>query len=229
MIKENIEKIHIAIDKAVEKSDRGQKVTLICVSKTKPVEMVWEAYNAGERIFGENKVQEINEKAPVMPEDVKWHMIGHLQKNKVRKAVLYSEMIHSVDSIELAEYIDKEAMRISKVQDILLELNIASEDSKYGLDEVGLMEILKPLSELKYVRLRGLMCVAPYTDTPEENRRYFRKMREFLEYINTTSLFNEKLDVLSMGMSNDYEIAIEEGATHVRIGTSIFGERNYNI
>lgn len=229
MIKENIDKIHIEIDKAALNSVKRQNVTLICVSKTKPVEMVLEAYNAGERVFGENKVQEICEKAPVMPGDAKWHMIGHLQKNKVRKAVLYSEIIHSVDSFELAEYINKEANRIEKVQDILLELNIASEESKYGLDENGLMDMLKPLSELSNIRLRGLMCVAPYTDTPEENRKYFTKMRELIEYINSTKLFKEQLDILSMGMSNDFIIAIEEGATHVRIGTSIFGERNYNI
>lgn len=229
MIKENIEKIHIEINKAALKSDKGQNVTLICVSKTKPVEMVLEAYNAGERVFGENKVQEICEKAPVMPKDAKWHMIGHLQKNKVRKAVQFSDIIHSVDSIELAECIDKEANRIEKIQDILLELNIASEESKYGLDEIGLKDILRPLSELNNIRLRGLMCVAPYTDMPEENRKYFRKMRELLEYINSTKFFDEQLNILSMGMSNDFKIAIEEGATHVRIGTSIFGERNYNI
>ncbi len=229
MIKENIEKIHIEINKAASDSVMGQNVTLICVSKTKPVEMVLEAYNAGEHVFGENKVQEICEKAPVVPEDAKWHMIGHLQKNKVRKAVQYSEMIHSVDSIELAEYINREANRIEKIQDILLELNIASEESKYGLDENGLKDMLKPLSELNNIRLRGLMCVAPYTDTPEENRKYFRKMREILEYINSTNLFSEELNILSMGMSNDFKIAIEEGATHVRIGTGIFGERNYNI
>lgn len=225
MIKDNIEKILNEIEK--NEPSKGY-VTLICVSKTKPIEMVKEAYAAGQRNFGENKVQEIVAKAPEMPADTIWHMIGHLQKNKVKKAVQYSTLIHSVDTLELADVINNEASKINKVQDILLEINIASEESKYGINPDDAVAYAKEVMKLKNVRLRGFMCVAPFTDIPEDNRKYFKKMKKI--FVDTKSCdIDNNIDILSMGMSGDYTIAIQEGATHVRIGTSIFGARNYNV
>jgi hypothetical protein len=225
VIKDNIEKILNEIEK--NEPSKGY-VTLICVSKTKPIEMVKEAYAAGQRNFGENKVQEIVAKAPEMPADTIWHMIGHLQKNKVKKAVQYSTLIHSVDTLELADVINNEASKINKVQDILLEINIASEESKYGINPDDAVAYAKEVMKLKNVRLRGFMCVAPFTDIPEDNRKYFKKMKKI--FVDTKSCdIDNNIDILSMGMSGDYTIAIQEGATHVRIGTSIFGARNYNV
>jgi pyridoxal phosphate enzyme (YggS family) len=163
-----------------------------------------------------------------MPADTIWHMIGHLQKNKVKKAVQYSTLIHSVDTLELADVINNEASKINKVQDILLEINIASEESKYGINPDDAVAYAKEVMKLKNVRLRGFMCVAPFTDIPEDNRKYFKKMKKI--FVDTKSCdIDNNIDILSMGMSGDYTIAIQEGATHVRIGTSIFGARNYNV
>jgi hypothetical protein len=225
MIKDNIEEILKEIE--ANEPSKGD-VTLICVSKTKPLEMVKEAYDAGQRNFGENKVQEIVAKAPEMPSDAIWHMIGHLQKNKVKKAVQFATVIHSVDSYELAEVINNEAAKISKLQDILLEINIASEESKYGINPDSAVTLAKEVLKLSNVRLRGFMCVAPFTDNPEDNRKYFKKMKQILIDTKTFDRDNN-IDMLSMGMSGDYQIAIQEGATHVRIGTSIFGARDYSI
>jgi hypothetical protein len=225
MIKDNIEEILKEIE--ANEPSKGD-VTLICVSKTKPLEMVKEAYDAGQRNFGENKVQEIVAKAPEMPSDAIWHMIGHLQKNKVKKAVQFATVIHSVDSYELAEVINNEAAKINKLQDILLEVNIASEDSKYGINPDSAVTLAKDVLKLSNVRLRGFMCVAPFTDNPEDNRKYFKKMKQILIDTKTFDRDNN-IDMLSMGMSGDYQIAIQEGATHVRIGTSIFGARDYSI
>lgn len=228
MISGNIAVIEEKITEACKRCGRARKdVSLICVSKTKPVSMVHEAYNSGQRQFGENKVQEIVLKAPELPDDTLWHMIGHLQKNKVKKAVQLSEMIHSVDSYELAELIDKEAGKLNKIQKLLLEVNIAGEDSKFGIAPGEVANLANSMSELKNIVICGLMCVAPYTDNAEDNRVYFKQMKELLNNIN--ELNNENINgvYLSMGMSGDYEVAIEEGATHIRVGTSIFGERNY--
>ncbi len=225
MIKDNIEEILKEIE--ANEPSKGD-VTLICVSKTKPLEMVKEAYDAGQRNFGENKVQEIVAKAPEMPSDAIWHMIGHLQKNKVKKAVQFATVIHSVDSYELAEVINNEAAKINKLQDILLEINIASEESKYGINPDSAVTLAKEVLKLSNVRLRGFMCVAPFTDNPEDNRKYFKKMKQILIDTKTFDRDNN-IDMLSMGMSGDYQIAIQEGATHVRIGTSIFGARDYSI
>jgi pyridoxal phosphate enzyme (YggS family) len=225
MIKDNIEEILKEIE--ANEPSKGD-VTLICVSKTKPLEMVKEAYDAGQRNFGENKVQEIVAKAPEMPSDAIWHMIGHLQKNKVKKAVQYASVIHSVDSLELAEVINNEAEKIGKVQDILLEINIASEESKYGIKPEEAVDLAIKVMTLSNIRLRGFMCVAPFTDNPEDNRKYFSKMKKILVDTRSRSIDND-IDMLSMGMSGDYQVAIQEGATHVRIGTSIFGARDYSI
>ncbi|MBQ4032302.1 MAG: YggS family pyridoxal phosphate-dependent enzyme [Bacilli bacterium] len=193
---------------------------LIAVSKTKPVSDILEAYEAGVRDFGENHVQEILEKIDKLPNDIRWHMIGHLQTNKVKDIVDKVYLIHSVDTIKLAKEIDKQAKKKDLVVNILLELNIANEESKYGFKVEELDAAIKEIRLLSNVNVEGLMCVAPYTPTPEDNRKYFKEM------YNLKNKYN--LDILSMGMSNDYLIADEEHSTYVRIGTKIFGERDYS-
>ena len=197
-----------------------QNSQLIAVSKTKPVEDILEAYEVGIRDFGENHVQEILEKYDKLPKDIRWHMIGHLQTNKVKDIIDKVFLIHSVDSIKLAKEINKQAIKKDLVMNVLIELNIANEESKYGFKVEELDDALKEINELDHIKVLGLMCVAPNTDNPENNRKYFKLMRELKEKNN--------LEILSMGMSNDYKIAIEEGSTYIRVGTKIFGERNYN-
>ena len=209
MIKDNIKKIE-------EELKNSQ---LIAVSKTKPIEDIKEAYDVGIRDFGENHVQEILEKKDKLPNDIRWHMIGHLQTNKVKDIVDKVYLIHSVDTVKLAKEIDKQAKKKDLIVNILLELNIASEESKYGFKEEELDNAFKEINKLENIKVLGLMCVAPYTPTPEDNRIYFKKMNELKNKYN--------LEILSMGMSNDYIIADEEGSTYVRIGTKIFGERDY--
>lgn len=209
MIKESINKI--------EGELRNSK--LIAVSKTKPVEDIMEAYEAGIRDFGENHVQEILEKKDKLPKDIRWHMIGHLQTNKVKDIVDKVYLIHSVDTIKLAKEIDKQAKKKDLVVSILLEINIANEESKYGFKVEEIDNAIKEVSLLSNISIKGLMCVAPYTPTPEDNRKYFKEMFDLKNKYN--------LEILSMGMSNDYIIADEEHSTYVRIGTKIFGERNY--
>jgi len=229
MIKDNILDIQARIEKACIRANRDPKeVTLIAVSKTKPVEALLEAYQAGMREFGENKVQEICEKAEHFNDaSYHFHMIGHLQTNKVKKVLPYVTCIHSVESVKLAECIQKEAEKLGLIIDVLLEVNMASEESKFGLASEDVLSFIEQVKDFPNLRVRGLMTVAPYTLNPEDNRIYFRKMKETLEQANAA--FGLQMDMLSMGMSGDFEIAIEEGATHVRVGTSIFGERNYNI
>lgn len=229
MIRNNLEQVRARLRLACERAGRDEaSVTLLAVSKTKPAEMLMEARRCGATEFGENKVQEIVEKAERLgTEEYHFHMIGHLQKNKVRKAVQLSVMIHSVDSLELAQCIDREAEKLSKRQDILLEINAAGEDSKFGIRPEETEPLVREIARLPHVRLRGLMTVAPYTDDPENNRKYFKQMHDLLVDINGKCIDNIHMDVLSMGMSGDYAVAIEEGATHVRVGTAIFGERNY--
>ena len=178
-----------------------------------------EAYETGIRDFGENHVQEILEKKDKLPADIRWHMIGHLQTNKVKDIVDKVYLIHSVDTIKLAKEIDKQAKKRDLVVNVLLEVNIASEESKYGFKEEELDNALKEIELLENIKVLGLMCVAPYTPTPEDNRKYFKEMNALKKKYN--------LDILSMGMSNDYMIADEENSTYVRIGTKIFGERDY--
>ena len=192
---------------------------LIAVSKTKPVSDILEAYEAGVRDFGENHVQEILEKIDKLPNDIRWHMIGHLQTNKVKDIVDKVYLIHSVDTVKLAKETDKQAKKKDLIVNILLELNIANEESKYGFKVEELDAAIKEISLLSNVCIKGLMCVAPYTPTPEDNRKYFKEM------YNLKNKYN--LDILSMGMSNDYLIADQEHSTYVRIGTKIFGERDY--
>lgn len=229
MIKENLETVERNIAEACKRSGRNREdVTLIAVSKTKPVSDLMEAYDAGIRVFGENKVQELVDKIEKMPDDVHWHMIGHLQRNKVKYIVGKVDLIHSVDNEELAQEINKRAEKAGIVQDILIEVNIADEDSKFGITSDKVKELYVNISKLPYVNIRGLMCIAPNVDNPELNRQYFEKLHKIFVDIMNNMVHNSRVDVMSMGMTGDYQVAIEEGATMVRVGTGIFGARNYN-
>jgi len=229
MIKENLIQVQENINAACKRAGRNpNEVTLIAVSKTKPLSMIEEAYAAGMREFGENKPQEMRDKAKLFEFPVHWHMIGTLQSNKIKYVVGTATMIHSVDSLALAAAIEKEAAKKELVMDILLEVNIAEEDTKHGFNTEEIYSAVKEISAYSHLRLRGLMTVAPYTENAEENRIYFKKMKELLVDINVKNIDNIIMDCLSMGMSSDYEVAIEEGATMVRIGTGIFGERDYS-
>ena len=228
MINENITEIRKKIDIACRRVQRKpEEVTLIAVSKTKPLSMIEEAYAAGMREFGENKPQEMRDKARMLDMPVHWHMIGSLQTNKIKYVVGTACMIHSVDSIPLAAAIEKEAVKKDLVIDILLEVNMADEKTKHGFSEQEVLSAVYEITKMPHLHLRGLMTVAPYTEYAEENRIYFRKMKELLVDINAKNIDNVCMDTLSMGMSSDYEVAIEEGATMVRVGTGIFGERDY--
>lgn len=226
MVKEQLKEVQARIKNACIRAGRNpEEVTLIAVSKTKPVSMIQEAYEEGIRDFGENKVQEILEKEPVLPGDIRWHMIGHLQRNKVKQVIDKAVLIHSVDSVRLARQIEEEAAKKDIQVDILLEVNVAREESKFGffLEEVepAVMEI----KDFPHLHIRGLMTIAPFVENSEENRNVFKKLFELYVDMKSKNIDNVTMDVLSMGMSGDYEVAIEEGATMVRIGTSIFGSR----
>lgn len=216
-------KIFDAITNAKRKPE---DVTLIAVSKTKPVSMLMEAYEEGCRDFGENKVQEILEKYDSMPSDARFHMIGHLQRNKVKYIIDKVVMIHSVDSLRLAEEISKEAVKKQVEMDILIEVNIAEEDTKFGIRGEEAIELIKAIASLPSIHIKGLMTIAPYVEKPEENRIHFAKLRQLAVDIMHENIDNVKVDILSMGMTGDYQVAIEEGATHVRVGTGIFGGRS---
>lgn len=227
MIKENLSKVHENINKACKRAGRQpSEVTLIAVSKTKPMELIQEAYNFGERNFGENHVQELEWKVPALP-DANWHMIGHLQRNKVSKIVGKVSLIHSVESERLAKEIDKQSEKAGVVTPVLVEINIGDEDSKFGIRPEDAVEFVKTISIYKNICVKGLMTVAPYVENSEENRPLFRKMYDLYIDIKNENIDNVSMDILSMGMTNDYEIAIEEGATIVRVGTGIFGARDY--
>lgn len=226
MISENMELIKENIKKACERSGRcPDDITLIAVTKTKPVEMLQAAYDAGSRDFGENKVQEIMAKEPLPPGDIHWHMIGHLQKNKVRPIIDKVLMIHSVDTVELAEQIEKEAAKKDLIMDILLEVNVAKEDSKTGFYVEETMEAVTEIACFSHIHIRGLMTIAPFVANSEENRDIFKKLYQLCVDIKSKNIDNVSMDVLSMGMTGDYEIAVEEGATMIRVGTGIFGAR----
>ena len=228
MLADKLNLVKKNIEEACDTAGRSpQEVTLIAVSKTKPVEMLKEAYDAGVRVFGENKVQEIVDKYDQMPSDVQWHMIGHLQRNKVKYIIDKVDMIHSVESLKLAEKIEKRAAQKDIVMDILIEVNMAAEESKFGVKPEDTEALLREIAKMQHIRVRGLMTVAPFVENQEENREVFRQMRELLVDMNGKKIDNIKMDTLSMGMTGDYEVAIEEGATIVRVGTGIFGERYY--
>lgn len=228
MIAENLAYVQGVMEDACKNAQRDlSEVTLISVSKTKPVSMLMEAYQAGSRDFGENKVQELVEKYEVMPKDVRWHMIGHLQRNKVKYIVDKVALIHSVDSLKLAEEISKEAFKKQVCVSILIEVNVAEEDSKFGVKTEQAEEVVRAISRLPGIKIMGLMTIAPYVENAEENRQYFAKLRQLAVDINSKNIDNVNMNVLSMGMTGDYSVAIEEGATYVRVGTGIFGERQY--
>lgn len=230
MLAENLAKVQENIRLACEKAGRQEnEVTLIAVSKTKPVSMLEEVYQEGIREFGENKVQELTEKQAVLPKDIHWHMIGHLQRNKVKYIVGSVALIHSVDSLRLALEISSQAVKKQVRQEILVEVNIASETSKFGISKEEAISLVEEIAKLPGLHIRGLMTIAPFVENPEENRIYFQKMRELSVDIASKNIDNVDVDVLSMGMTGDYMVAIEEGATMVRVGTGIFGERNYQV
>ena len=250
MMKDNILNIEQRIQAACESAGRKRsEVTLIAVSKTKPNKMIQEAYNLGMRHFGENKVQELVQKFEDLQsefvEKVDWHLIGHLQRNKVKYLIDKAVLIHSVDSFRLAEQIEEEAAKKNITCDILIEVNIAGEDTKFGITAEDVFPLILKINKLSHIRIRGLMIIAPYVENPEKNREYFMKLRELYVDIKTKNIDNigdgnnlyektsnldkmlEHFDILSMGMTGDFEVAIEEGSTMVRVGTGIFGDRDY--
>ncbi|TAH68645.1 MAG: YggS family pyridoxal phosphate-dependent enzyme [Anaerolineaceae bacterium] len=241
MMEERIKDTIMRIEAACNRSGRNpSEVTLIAVSKTKPLYMIEEAYNLGIRHFGENKVQELVRKHKDLEEiygrEIKWHQIGHLQRNKVRQVIDKAVLIHSVDSIRLGHMIEQEAAKKDIICDVLIQINIAKEDTKDGVSIDELVPLFMELIRLPHIRVRGLMTIAPFVTDPEKNREYFSKMRQLFIDIKTKNIDNgltdiyfdpKSFNILSMGMTGDYEVAVEEGATMVRIGTGIFGEREY--
>ena len=228
MLKENLANVEKNIEQACKNAGRSRdEVTLIAVSKTKPVEMLQEIYDENIRDFGENKVQELCSKMEQLPSDIRWHMIGHLQRNKVKYLIGKVVLIHSVDSLRLAEQIEHEAAKADIVMPVLIEVNVAEEESKFGTTSEAAMQLVESVSKLPHIKIRGLMTIAPFTDNPEDNRIYFRKLKQLSVDIKSKNIDNVDMDELSMGMTGDYEVAIEEGATMVRVGTGIFGERHY--
>lgn len=230
MIKENITQIQEKINNVCQRCKRApEDVTLIAVSKTKPAEAVLEAIEAGQKDFGENKVQELCDKIDIIPDNVRWHLIGHLQTNKVKYVIGKTFLIHSVDSLRLAQKIQDEAFKKQTHVDILIQVNVANEATKFGLSVEETPKIIEEIAQFPNVHIKGLMTIAPFSETGEQNRAFFRKLKQLSVDINDKNIDNVSMSVLSMGMSHDFETAIEEGATYVRVGTSIFGERNYNI
>lgn len=228
MIAENMKVVQKKIETACEKSGRSkEEVTLIAVSKTKPVSMLQEAYDTGCRDFGENKVQELVDKYEQLPKDIRWHMIGHLQRNKVKYIVDKVYMIHSVDSLRLAEEISKEAVKKGVTVSILLEVNVAQEETKFGASTQDVAALAEEIAKLPNIVIKGLMTIAPNVLNAEENREVFRKLKQIAVDITQKNIDNINMGELSMGMTGDYEVAVMEGATYVRVGTGIFGERQY--
>ena len=224
MIQENMEAVEHVIESSCGRAGRSRdEVTLIAVSKTKPLALLREAYDAGAREFGENKVQDLLDRIPEMPADVRWHMIGHLQRNKVKYIVGKVAMIHSVDSLRLAEEISHEAVKQGVEVDVLVEVNVAGEESKFGVSAADCTLLVEEIAKLPSVHVQ--MTIAPFTEDAEENRQYFRKLKKLSVDIGSKNIDNVNMAVLSMGMTGDYPVAIEEGATYVRVGTGIFGER----
>jgi len=229
MIQTNLNEVEQNIMAACKKAGRArEEVTLVAVSKTKPVSLLSDAYHAGVRDFGENKVQEMCEKYEVMEKDIKWHMIGHLQTNKVKYLIGKTKLIHSVDSYKLACEIEKQAAKHNCDVDILIEVNVANEETKFGLSVDDVIELVREVAKLPHVHIKGLMTVAPYVVDSEENREFFHNIKQLSIDIDNQNIDNVSMNVLSMGMTGDYMVAIEEGATIVRVGTGIFGERDYS-
>ena len=207
-----------------------EHVTLVAVSKTKPISDIMEAYNAGQRIFGENKIQEMAEKHEAMPKDIEWHMIGHVQKNKVKYMAPFVSLIHGVDNLNLLEEINKQAVKHNRIIDCLLQIKIAEEDSKFGMapDDAKTLLQSKELSELKHIQITGLMGMATFTDDENQIKTEFNLLKQTFDTLKPFEIFNFKPEIISMGMSGDYKLAIACGSTMIRVGSSIFGSRNYN-
>ena len=227
MVKQQYIEVKQAVMEICQQTGRENDCMLVAVSKTKPVEMLLEAYEAGCRDFGENKVQEILDKIDKMPADVRWHMIGHLQTNKVKYIVDKVAMIHSVDSIRLAQEISKEACKKNVIVPILLEVNVAQEETKYGFKVDEVMGAIAEIASFPGILVKGLMTIAPFVENSEENRIYFQQLRQLSVDILNKKIDNVYMDFLSMGMTGDYLVAVSEGATHVRVGSGIFGNRIY--
>ena len=230
MLADNYKRVLEHVNSACKNVNRDcNDVTLIAVSKTKPVEMLQEVYNAGSRDFGENKVQEIMDKFEKLPNDIRWHMIGHLQTNKVKYIADKVYMIHSVESEKLAKEISKQAVKVGRTIPILIEVNVAEEDSKFGIKLEECEDFIRAIHDLPGITVKGLMTIAPFVENAEENREYFRALKQLSVDITKKNIDNVSMDFLSMGMTGDYIVAIEEGANYVRVGTGIFGERNYSM
>ena len=227
MMKENLELVEANIREACAAAGRDRsEVTLIAVSKTNPAERIRVAYDLGVRDFGENKVKEMLGKEPQLPEDIRWHLIGHLQTNKVKFVVGKVDMIESIDSVHLMDAVEKQAAKVGVTQDIMLEVNIGDEESKGGADKSEVLALARHTLECPHLRLRGIMCIPPATASDEENRRYFQETSQlFIDIKGELGDNSTNIDCLSMGMSGDYPLAIEEGSTMVRVGTALFGAR----
>ena len=226
----NLSMVENKIAAACKRAGRERdEVKLIAVSKTQPVEAIREAIEYGINSFGENRVQELREKTEIIKDNLDWHLIGHLQTNKVKYVVGKVSLIHSLENIKLAEALDKEAAKLGITVDVLAEINVAKEASKFGVNPEDAENFIREVSKFPNINIKGLMTVAPYTDISEENRKYFRQLKKIMVDLNSKNIHNVNMNVLSMGMTGDYEVAIEEGATLVRVGTGIFGSRNYDI
>ena len=231
MLKDNIAVVRKNIELACERAGRNpEEVTLIAVSKTKPLSDIEEVIATTDtRDFGENKVQEMVDKYEKVSTPVNWHLIGHLQTNKVKYIVDKACLIHSVDSFNLAKTIEKEAVKRNVTANILIEVNVAEEETKFGVRCEEVLPLIEHIKDLPHVKVKGLMTIAPFVENPEDNRVYFRTLRDLSLDIASKNIDNIDMSVLSMGMTNDYVVAVEEGATLVRVGTGIFGARNYNL
>ena len=231
MLKDNIAVVRKNIELACERAGRNpEEVTLIAVSKTKPLSDIEEVIATTDtRDFGENKVQEMVDKYEKVSTPVNWHLIGHLQTNKVKYIVDKACLIHSVDSFNLAKTIEKEAVKRNVTANILIEVNVAEEETKFGVRCEEVLPLIEQIKDLPHVKVKGLMTIAPFVVNPEDNRVYFRTLRDLSLDIASKNIDNIDMSVLSMGMTNDYVVALEEGATLVRVGTGIFGARNYNL
>jgi len=229
MITECYDEVKRRIAAACERVGRDpNEVTLVAVSKTKPEEDIMDLYRYGVRDFGENYIQELRTKHDDLPKDIRWHMIGHLQRNKVKYIADYVEMIHAVDTPELVATIEKEGTKHNRIIPVLIEVNVAGEESKFGVKPEDCEAFASTFSQYSHVSLQGLMTSAPFVENPEDNRAVFRELKQLMVDINHKNIDNVNMRVLSMGMTNDFEVAVEEGSTMVRVGTAIFGARNYN-
>ena len=230
MLLDNLKDVEERIQAACDRSGRKREdVLLVAVSKTKPVEMIEEVMTAGIVDFGENKPQELRDKYEILPKNLRFHMIGHLQTNKIKYVIDRVVLIHSIDSIHLAEAVNAEAKKHNRIMPVLVEVNVAQEESKSGFLVEKTENAIREIAKLSNIRVEGLMSIAPFVENAEENRQYFVKLRKLSVDIAAKNIDNVTMHHLSMGMTGDYEVAIEEGATMVRVGTGIFGERNYQI